>query len=236
MVLAGGLALAPRLARAEWLRDEIVVYAEPPLRGVLAAMAAGFRAARVRTFCAAPGQMLALLAHNTQDDILIAQSAAMAQAAASSLTTAPGHALWRNRLVFAAAGAGPAPADFTPAALAGARLALPDPSDASTVDGPGLLKTLNAAAAGTLGAFNTEDAVAALKRGDASLALCHASEVAADPALRLAMRVPDAAYAPITYAAALSAHAWSRYQDPFLAYLAGPAAATARGLGLEVLA
>jgi len=232
--------LAPCLAHAEWLRDDIVVYAEPPLRPVIAAMAAGFGRSRVRIFCAAPGQMLALLGHGTQDDILIAQSGAMNRAVIAGLTTAPGRKLWRNRLVFAAAAPGPPGTDFNPAALraalAGGRLALPDPSDATTIDGPALLQNLHVTGTRTLGAFSTADAVGALKRGEATLALCHISEAATDPTLRVAMRVPDAAYDPITYAAALSAKAWSRYQEPFLAYLAGPAADTARSLGLELLA
>lgn len=246
MGAAGALTLLPAIARAEWLRDEIVVYADPALRPVMAALGAQFRTARgirVRTFCAAPGQMLGLLAHGTQDDVLITQTGPMTEAAKRGLISGAPRTLWRNRLVFAARGDGPRDAAFDAGALAAAladgRLALPDPSDACTIDGPALLTKLNATDKLTgrvLGAADTEDAVATLQRGEAALALCHASQVATAPGLRVAMRVPDDAYAPIDYAAALSHAAWSRYQDPFMAWLATDAAHAVPALGLEVLA
>lgn len=243
---AAAWALVPAVGHAEWLRDEIVVYADPALRPVLSALGGRFRAARgvrVRTFCAAPGQMLGLLAHGTQDDLLVTQTGPMAAAAQRGLVTGEPRKLWRNRLVFAARGEGPRDAAFDAGGLAAllgeGRLALPDASDACTVDGPALLAKLNAGSAlgGRLvAAADTEDAVATLQRGEAALALCHASEVAGAAGLRVAIRVPDDAYDPIEYAAALSHGAWSRYQDPFMAWLAGDAAATVPGLGLQVLA
>jgi ABC-type molybdate transport system substrate-binding protein len=246
MILAAcGLAALPAVAHAEWLRDEIVVYADPALRPVMAVLGARFRAARgvrVRCFCAAPGQMLGLLAHGTQDDVLITQAAPMADAMRRGLASGPAKNLWRNRLVFAARGDGARDAAFDAGALAalagGGKLALPDASDACTVDGPGLLARLGVDGPGTriVGAADSEDAVATLKRGEASVALCHASEVAADASLRSAMRVPDEAYAPIIYAVALSHAAWSRYQDPFVAWLGSDAASLVPMLGLEVAA
>ncbi len=243
---AGLLAALPSVSRAEWLRDEIVVYADPALRPPLAALAATFRAStgvRVRIFCAQPAQMVGLLAHGTQDDILITQQAAMAQAAQTGLLSGAPKKLWRNRLVFAAAAPGPTAAAFDgPAlltALAGGKLALPDPSDASTVDGPALLARLGVAAGlsgKTLGAADSEDAVATLKRGEAAVALCHSSETITDPSLRVLMPVPDDAYDPIIYDIALSAHAWSRYQDKFIAAVTGDATHAATFLGLEILA
>ena len=243
---AGALALLPGLARAEWLRDEIVVYADPALRPVMSALGGQFRAARgvrVRTFCAAPGQMLGLLAHGTQDDVLITQAGPMTEAAQRGLVSGAPRRLWRNRLVFAARGDGTRDATFDArslaAALGGGRLALPDASDACTIDGPALMAKLNATdklSGRLLGAADTEDAVATLQRGEATLALCHASEVVTDAGLRIAMRVPDDAYDPIEYTAALSHAAWSRYQDPFMAWLGGDAARAVPALGLEVLA
>jgi hypothetical protein len=50
------------------------------------------------------------------------------------------------------------------------------------------------------------------------------------------MPVPDDAYDPIEYAAALSHGGWSRYQDPFLAWLAADAMRAVPQLGLEALA
>jgi ABC-type molybdate transport system substrate-binding protein len=243
---AGALALLPGGARAEWLRDEIVAYADPELRPVMSALGARFRATRgvrVRTFCAAPGQMLGLLAHGTQDDVLITQTGPMAEAAQRALVQGSPRKLWRNRLVFAARGDGAREAVFDAGGLAASlgegRLALPDASDACTVDGPALLikLTLGEKLSGrVLGVADTEDAVATLRRGEAVLALCHASEVAGAPDLRVAMPVPDDAYDPIEYAAALSHGGWSRYQDPFLAWLAADAMRAVPQLGLEALA
>lgn len=243
---AGALSLLPAVARAEWLRDEIVVYADPALRPAMVVLGARFRAfrgVRVRTFCAAPGQMLRLLAHGTQDDVLITQTGPMAEAAQHGLVSGVPRKLWRNRLVFAARGDGARDAAFDAgglvAALGDGRLALPDASDACTVDGPALLAKLSFGrllSGRVLGAADTEDAVATLRRGEAALALCHSSEVTGTPGLRVAMRVPDDTYDPIVYAAALSHGAWSRYQDPFMAWLAGDAANAVPGLGLQVLA
>ncbi len=244
VVLAAAIMGATTLAaRAEWLRDEVVVYADPALRGLVGALGARFvQAQRVRCFCAAPLQMVALLAHGTQDDVLITQSAAMNSAAQAGVVSGPRGPLWRNRLVFAARGAGPAARDFDVAALRDAvgsgRLALPDPSDASAIDGPALLHRLGAGdtvAGLVLGAADSEDAVATLQRGEAAVALCHASEVAGDPALRVLMRIPDNAYEPIIYEAALSHAAWSRYDAPFMAFLRSGASADAVQYGLELL-
>ena len=229
-------------AGAEWLRDEVVLYADPALRPTFAVLAARFRAAagiRVRIFCAPARQMLALLAHGTQDDLLITETAPLAEAKAAGLV-GPARTLWRNRLVLAAAGPAAPPLPLDPsrlhAALAGGRLAAPDPSDASPLDGPALLRQLGLTDLPLLGAADTEDAAAALKRGEAAAALCHASQVAADPGLRVLMRIPDAAYDPIDYAIALSHHAWSRNQERLTAWLTHEAAPMMQPLGLEVLA
>jgi hypothetical protein len=166
----------------------------------------------------------------------------MDAAAQAGLVSGPRARLWRNRLVFAARGAGPAARDFDVAALTGAvgsgRLAVPDPTDASTIDGPALLHRLgvgDALANRVLGAADSEDAVATLRRGEASVALCHASEVGADPGLRVLMRIPDDSSGPIIYEAALSHAAWSRYNAPFMAFLSAGAAPEAARHGLEVL-
>ncbi len=74
-----GAALRPHRARAEWLRDEIVVYANAALRPVLAAIARRYPA-QLRVFCAAPRQLLGWLAHGTQDDVPIAQASVISAA------------------------------------------------------------------------------------------------------------------------------------------------------------
>jgi len=237
----GICAFALKPARAEWLRDEIVVYADPALRPVLAALNAQFRSAsgiRARCFCAPPGQMLGLLAHKTQDDVLITQAPFIADAASRGLTRGNATPLWRNHLVFAARGAAAPPVAFDAAHFADGKLALPDMSDASTIDGPALLAQIDPAGKiknPILGAADTQDAVAMVRRGEADSALCHISEVSNDPDIAAVFTISQDEYKPIEYQAALSIDAWSRYQDTYLTWLRTEAAPAARGFGLEVL-
>ncbi len=241
----GMAALLPGVARAEWLRDEIGVYCDPALRPVLDAVAARFRRAHaidLRIFCAAPGQMLGLLEHGTQDDILITLAPFMRQAKQSGLVVAD-KPLWRNRLVFAAQGTHGPEVPFDAAALAdrlaGGKLAVPDPTPAASVDGPLVLQRLGLAeqlSGRVQGAANTGDALAMLQRGDVAMALCHISEVVGVTSVGAALTVPETAYDQIEYDVALSKKAWSRNQDKLLADLAGPARADAAAFGLAVLA
>lgn len=241
----GLAAMLPEAASAEWLRDEIVVYGDPALRPVLDAVAARFRrehAISVRIFCAAPGQMLGLLAHGTQDDVLITLAPFMRQGENSGLVVT-GKPLWRNRLVFAARG-GPGPeAAFDAAALSarlgGGKIAVPDATPAASVDGASVLQRLGLKdqwAGRVQGAVDTGDGLAMLRRGDVAMALCHISEVAGLIDVGAAMLVPETAHDPIEYDVALSKSAWSRNQDKLLADLAGSARADAAAFGLAVLA
>jgi ABC-type molybdate transport system substrate-binding protein len=239
LMLGALAAFAASPAWAEWLRDDIVVYAEPALAPVLGALSADFRRIHPgtpRLFTAPPAQMLGLLAHNTQADMLIAQSAFMDRAASSGLTApGPPPVLWRNRLVLATTTATPMP-DFNAAALsatsAGAPIAAPDPSDASTIDGPRLLAALGITAR-VQGTAATQDALDMLRAGTASLALCTETELLADPALHRAATLPDGSYPAITASAALTKTAWSRNQMALLDFLRATPASRWRGLGLE---
>jgi hypothetical protein len=252
LVLAPGVlaALAPAAARAEWLRDGIVVYAEPALRPVLSALSSAYRRAHPglpALFTAPPGQMLGLLAHGTQADILITQTGFMDRAVAGGLVADARRTLWRNRLVIAgrgdasgggrgdASGTAPFSAAGLLAALNGGVLAVPDATDASAVDGPALVRALgvNARIQGTA---STGDALDMVRQGTAALAVCHRTELMAARGVVPVMTLPDASYPQIVYQAALTKTAWSRFQDDLLAYLAGPAAPAARDAGLEVVA
>ncbi len=245
LAAAGLAAMLPAAASAEWLRDEIVVYCDPALRPVLDAVAARFRRAHaitLRIFCAAPGQMLGLLAHGTQDDVLITLAPFMRQGEQSGLV-AQGKPLWRNRLVFAARSAQGPGAPFDAAALtarlADGKLAVPDPTPAAAVDGASVLQRLGLGdrlAGRVQGAVDTGDALAMLRRGDVAMALCHISQVAGATDIGAAMLVPESAHDPITYDVALTKSAWSRNQDKLLADLAGPAREDAAAFGLAVLA
>lgn len=243
-LLAAALA-APALARAEpWLRDQLVIYAEPTLLPVLRRLGARFTAqgaGPVYVFVQPTAQNIALLAHAVQDDLLIGLAALAPEAARQKLIAPPGPPIWRNRLVLAARGSGPArdfDADAARAMLGGGVLAATDPSEASSLDGRAVIDRLGLATElgpRLAGAARTEDVADMLRSGEAALGLLHATDIA--PGLYAALRVPDPAYPPIAYCAAKSRAAWSRNSDRFLAYLAtGEARDAARAAGLEVLA
>ncbi len=232
---------APLAAQAEWLRHDVVVYCDPTLRPLLAALGARFGA--VRVFAAPPRQMLALLSRATQDDVLITLAPVMQQAMGLGLAGMGRRALWGNRLVIASRHLSE-PAAFSRDALmrllGEGRFALPDASDASPVDGAEVMARLGAAdglAGRVVGAANTDDVAFMLRSGATELGLLHATDLAGDPALHEALPVPREAYDPILYDVALTKTAWSSRGQAFLAFLAGgEASGLARDAGLEIAA
>ena len=245
-VMAGGIgalaAFDASPAWAEWLRDGIVIYAEPALQPPLAALNARFMRQHPGTpqvFTAPPTQMLSLLAHGTQADILITQTGFMDRALAAGLVAPAPHTLWRNRLVLAAKAGTAAPQTFSPdavrALLGGGALAVPDATQASTVDGPALVAALGLSEH-VQGAVDTADALAMVRAGAAALAVCHASEIAGNGAFAQIMALPESAYPAIIYQAALTKSAWSRNQMALLDYFGGHDPAPVKQLGLEYAA
>ena len=218
-----------------------MVYGDPALRQTLTGLGSAFQhthPGNPRIFAAPPAQMLGLLAHGTQADMLVTTTAFMDRAVQSGLVADARRTLWRNRLVIAGR-EGLAAQPFSPAALdgvlAGGVLAAPDDTDASDVDGVAIMSRL-APGVHLQGTANTSDALDMVRAGTARLALCHQTELANDPSLARIMAVPDDAYTPIIYQAALTRTAWSRNQMALLDFLAGDAAPRARELGLEVMA
>jgi hypothetical protein len=189
-----------------------------------------------RVFAAPPAQMLGLLAHGTQADILITQTGFMDRALASGLVAPAPRVLWRNRLVLAARQGAFTPAPFSAeglrAALGGGVLAVPDATAASTVDGPALLAALGVAVR-VQGAADSADGLGMVRAGTAAMAVCHASEIAGDAGLAQVMALPDAAYPAIIYQAALTKSAWSRNQMALLDDFGGHDAGGLRAVGLE---
>lgn len=241
MLLGAAASFATSPAWAEWLRDDIVVYIEPPLRAPMAAFGAAFQRIHPgtpRVFAAPPVQMLGLLAHGTQADLLITQTHFMDQASQSGLVVPERRTLWRNRLVVAGRAARAPVQSFDAgalrAALGGGALAVPDATNASTVDGPALLRALGLHVP-VQGTASTGDALDMVRAGTTSLAICHSSELPAESGLVAVMALPDAAYPPIIYQAALTKTAWSRNQMALLDDLSGTAP-RAHDLGLEPVA
>jgi len=248
IIAAAGLAtVLPAVARAsEWLHDPVVFYTDVALRPVLEQLGASYLREHGivwRVYAAAPINSLGLLAHGTQDDVLITLAPDAAQAEASGLIAPGRRPLWRTTLVFAALGAPGPLADFSPRALldaiGGGRLAITDPTPTATFKGYDILARAGLASQldnRTVGAIDTEQAAGMLRTGDATVALLHASEAATLPGLRALMPVPPTAYDPIDYEVALTKSAWSRNQARAIAYLEGLQGDDLRGLGLELLA
>ncbi len=238
------LALSPGRARAEpWLRDYVVIYTEPTLVPVLRAIGAAFRpqGGPAIVLAAPTAQNLALLAHGTQDDLLIALASFLPQAEAAGLIAPGARPLWRNRLVLAAAGVG-ATRDFDPAGipalLGGGRLAYPDATAASSLDGPATVARLGLGAVIAergMGAVDSLDVADLLRRRQAALGLCYETDIG--PGLYAAMRIAPAAHDPVLYTVAKASKAWSRYGDAFVAFLGTERARSlAQAAGLEMVA
>lgn len=240
-------AIATGTARAStpWLRDQVVVYADPTLKPLLTTLAEDFAhltGAKLYVFAAPPRQMLELLAHNTQCDILITGPKFLNEAQYRGLVKGEILPLWRNRLVFAARQSSKPAAPFDKSsllqALADNRLALPDPVPGSTVDGPSVLTRLglDLPPHQIIGAPNAEMAADMVLDGTARLALVQATEIPPRPALQTAFTVPSDAYEDIQYGAVLTKSAWSRNQQKCLTFLHSAASLrTARAAGLEDL-
>ncbi len=242
-----GMAAAGSARAEPWLRSYVVIYCDPTLKPVLRRVGERFTAktgATVTVFAGPPSVNLGLLAHGTQNDLLIS-TVETAQAAAAAGTLAAGSvgtALWRNRLVIAGARSDAAALATVDAAGIVARLgdgkfALTDATPAATIDGPAILGALGLGAAladRIVPAVSTDEIGFLIGSGAARLGLCHRTDVRADTGLSEVAEVPEADYAPIHYCVSRTAKAWSANIDAFEAYLASPEAVAMLGaLGLE---
>ena len=184
---------------------------------------------RVHVFPTAPGLLLPQIERDIQNDIVVTQIATIDQAEKQGLL-APGARTgsWRNRLVTAAA--------RDPAGPEGS-FATPDPSPASDIDGLAILRRLGPPPAKIFGVIDTGAVAWTLTNGGARLGLLHQTEVAADDRLRVIAPVPDEAWPPIVYQAAVTK--LTRRGDPaaFLAFLAtAEGTAALQAAGLEAIA
>ena len=186
---------------------------------------------RTAIFSAPPALLLAEIAHGVSDDLLVTTTGAMDSAIAQGLASAQTRAdLWSNRVVLAG------PAGRTTAfaagdgvalrhAFAGTGIAVPDPTDASTIDGPAVLARLglNDTPSQTIvGAADTAGVAYLIKTGAVGLGLLYLTDVRADPTLALAC-VLDASTAPAaTYSIALSAKTKNPHAPAFHALLRAP--------------
>lgn len=178
---------------------------------------------RIRIFPTAPGLLLPQLEREIQNDVLVTSTATLDAADKAGLAKGSRSAAWRNRLVIARASGGP-PGSF----------AVPDPSPASDIDGPAVLRALGLAPAAVQGVLDTDAVAWLLAHAAAAEGLVHQTELVADPRLAAGAPVPDSAWPPITYAATVSK--LSSRGDPaaFIAFLGSPdGIAALRAAGLE---
>lgn len=184
---------------------------------------------RVRVFPTPPGLILPQIERQIQNDIIITQLATIDQAAKAGLVPPGARAgPWRNRLVTAVAG--------QPAGPEGS-FVVPDPSPGSDIDGGAILRRLGVSPAKVLGVIDTAAVAWTLTNAGARQGVLHQTEVVADHRLRAVAPVPDDAWPPILYAAAVTR--LSRRGDPaaFIAFLGSPDGQTAlRSAGLEITA
>ena len=109
-------------------------------------------------FATGPGLILPQLVRDIQNDIVVTQTAILAQA---GIIAAPVRAQWRNPLVIA----GLRRRQMAP-------FAVTDPSPASDIDGPALLARLAIKPARTLGAVDTDKVASLLTTGAAQAGCC----------------------------------------------------------------
>lgn len=181
----------------------------------------------IRVFATPPGLVLPQLEREIQNDIIVTRITTIDQAELAGLVQ-PGKrsGFWRNRLVTAAA--------KNPYGEEGT-FAVPDSSPASDIDGVAILQSLGLTPPKVLGVIDTGAVAWLLSNGGARQGLLHQTEVAANN-LQTVAAVPDKAWPPILYAAAVTK--LTRRGDPaaFIGFLGSSEGQTAmRTAGLETM-
>jgi molybdate transport system substrate-binding protein len=242
------LAAAP--AHADYpVAPDVVVFCEPTLRHAMTDVAALWRSesgVKARIFTApTTALLLAEIAHQARDDAVIGEGDANAAAAKTRQLIKPDtlHPLGRNGLVIAAPSSTAAAAGGgdTLAAIAGKEpIAVVDPWAATAgADSKQALQSLGLwqkVSAKSIGVVGTADAAYLLTHGEVQLAIVYATDVAANPALTLAEKLPAASYPPVVYWVAETTHALSPNAATFIAFLTSAAARERlRADGLDIL-
>jgi len=229
--IIGALLLALATAGpARAAAPDVIVYGDPTLNHALHDVADRFTAQTgvpVHIFAAPPSNILAQLRHEVWNDVVVTLAPWMDQAVNDGViepNTRTGS--WRTTLVIATA----------TVSAAGETLAIPDPTPASSIDGPAVVAAAGLHPAKVQGVANGANVVFLLETGVAAQGLLHLTDVRADPKLHILARVADTAYAPIVYDAAISTLTHSPNAHAFLDYLHSPAATDIlRADGLETV-
>jgi molybdate transport system substrate-binding protein len=261
IVVAGlvSLALVARFGAASSARaaypvaPDVVVFCEPTLQHAVSDVGALWHSQtgiHVRIFTSPTWAMLQQIAHRARDDVVIGEGDAEAAAATEQHLINPAtlQRMWRNRLVVAAVGAkiengssnSPGNAGKL-AAIAGKEpVAIVDPwaaragaASEKALQSMGLWQVVSSK---SIGVVDTPDASYLLAQGKVRLAVIYATDVAANPALTIAERLPTASYPPVVYWVAQTQHALSPNAAKFIAFLHEPQAQQRlRADGLEML-
>ena len=230
-------------ARAGFISaPDVVLYCNPDIAHACEAVGAEFRARTgvpVRVLSAPAVQQLALIERGTRSDVLMTLASQMDLAAARHLLDPQSrYGAWRDALVLGGRGlptaTQPLAADAEAALQGTGKLALVDPTEAGSLDGPALIERLGWHLAATAGAADGREIAWMLSHYAARLGVLQRSALLAEPSLQVVAPIAADAYAPIVYSAAVTHSALSRYAVAFLDFLKTPAAGTVlAGAGLE---
>lgn len=216
---------------------DVTVFCDPCLKPAMLALS-GLGGFGVYPLCAPGPLMVAQIIRHTRDDVLFTQESTMDDAVAAKLVI-PGSRVggFTNPLVLAGLKQRfPSPVDPAGlgALLARLRLAVTDDTQASGIDGHGLLAANNLTGLRVQGVANTADAAFMVTSNAADLGLVYLSDVQAEP--RLTMIAPLSAPPGLThYAAAVNAQAFSPNAQALIDLMQSPAGrARLRAAGLEV--
>jgi molybdate transport system substrate-binding protein len=231
------LAALATPARAE--TTDLILNCDPALAAPMAAAAQLFAKTHgvlVNIFPTPPGLILPQIARHIQNDMVITSSAAIGDAVAATTIAAdaPRGGQWRNRLVIARR------AGATQSVVTG-RIAVPDATPGSDMDGPAILRKLNLGPrfiwGGVWGVIDTDEVVYLLLRGQVDAGLLHMTEIRANPGLEVIATVPDSAAPPILYSIAVTKLSRRPHPEAFIAFLMAPdGVAVMQTAGLEVVA
>jgi hypothetical protein len=183
----------------------------------------------VSPLSAPPALMLAQIQRHTRDDILFTLAASMDQAGSLIQPGSRIDGVFSNSIVLAGRAGG-----ANRASLAGAMVAVTDPTPAATFDGRAVLAANNLAPRSILGAANTGDVAFLVATKAADYGVVYATDVKADARLTVVATL-TAPPALTSYAAALNAHAVSPDAGTLLTLLrGGDGADRLRAAGLTV--
>jgi len=210
---------------------DLVLTCDTTLGPAMNAAAARFRqlaGVQIRVFPTGPGLILLQLERQIQNDLIFTrQDTAETAMRAGLVNSGALKGSWLNRLVIA----GHRGADAR--ALTG-RIAVSDPTPASDMDGPAIIRALGLDQATVQGVIDTDEVAFLLTLGQIDAGLLHMTDVQANPALAVLRVVPDGIAPPIAYTAGVTRLSWRPNPQPFIDFLVTPdAGAVLKAQGLE---